>query len=56
VKLVLLLLLVSCAPKPLALPAGHPAHPSAPTGRPPPALRAGVVETPPPAPPTKHQH
>jgi hypothetical protein len=56
------LLLIGCAPKPYVPPASHPANPAAPTGRlagPPPALRPGVVETPPqpaPAPAPKHEH
>lgn len=59
-KLVLVGLLLGCAPASKRPPADHPASPTAPTGRlagPPAALRAGVADTPAPAPaPAGHEH
>jgi hypothetical protein len=46
-KILLLLVLASCAPRAYRVDATHPASPSAPTGRlagPPAALRPGIVE------------
>ena len=65
--LLLLLLLLAgiagCAPRAMPLTAEHPASPDAPAGRlagPPPALRPGVAEAPPPssapAQPAPHDH